>query len=227
MSHLPLVMPANRVGICVALGKKYPNRLATLYSPTSYTQPCGDPYVLDNDRFSVWSKGNKWDGGKYIEFLDRMTEITPYPPMWAAVPDVVANPHSTLIWWDKWVHQILERGFEPALVVQDGMTPSSIKSVTPYPKVLFVGGTTDWKWRSLSMWTSNHPHIHVGRVNTGRLLWMVHRSGARSSDGTGWWHDRQYRQLEVYLRRSSNGMQECNRGSGFGIFRNFKNERNQ
>lgn len=216
--NLPVVMPANRVAITTELNIKYPGRCANLYSQTSYTQPCGDPFALDNDRFSVWAKGRKWDGGQYEEFLDRINEVAPYPPIWAAVPDVVADPKGTLAWWDKWVGKVLQRGFRPALVVQDGMTPEIVSRVLPFPEVLFVGGSTDWKWRSLKSWTQFHSHVHVGRVNTGRLLWMVHRAEAASSDGTGWWHSRQYRQLESYLKMSNQGKSECNRGGGFRLF---------
>ena len=73
--------------------------------------------------------------------------------------------------------------------------------------VVFVGGTTAWKWKTLRTWTENFPRVHVGRVNTDRMLWMAHECGAESCDGTGWFRGDQvqFAGLLSYLEQSTNG----------------------
>ncbi len=89
-----------------------------------------------------------------------------------------------------------------AIAVQDGMTPSDVPKEA---SVIFVGGTTSWKWRNLKTWTENFPRVHVGRVNTYKLLWMAHDAGAESADGTGWFRGdaKQLAGLTKYLEESS------------------------
>ena len=73
--------------------------------------------------------------------------------------------------------------------------------------VIFVGGSTDWKWKNLYEWTKNFKRVHVGRVNSERLLWIAHEAGAESCDGTGWVRGGEERleELHRYLQQSTNG----------------------
>lgn len=70
-----------------------------------------------------------------------------------------------------------------AFALQDGMTPADIPDDAV---VLFVGGTTKWKWRSLPTWASTGRRVHVGRVNEVERLLICERFGVESVDGTGW-----------------------------------------
>jgi hypothetical protein len=88
------------------------------------------------------------------------------------------------------------------MAVQDGMTPADVPKECA---VVFVGGTTSWKWRSLPMWASSFSRVHVGRVNSIRLLLMAENAGAESCDGTGWFRDpRRTKELESYLSHDHN-----------------------
>jgi hypothetical protein len=123
--------------------------------------------------------------------------------MWVAVPDVVADAEATKARWPEWSQRIRGVINAPlAFVVQDGMT---VDDVPTDADVIFVGGSTEWKWRNLKMWTAAHPRVHVGRVNSERLLWMAHDAGAESCDGTGWMRGGEDRleELESYLRLST------------------------
>lgn len=181
--------------------------MGLLFGPSSYVHPRGLPYALDNDRFSVWSKGKDWAKNEYLSFLEMVKAKINYPPSWAIVPDVVADCGVTFEWWKEW-YKILAEGkwTKLALAVQDGMTIEMVKKLRPKPNVVFVGGSTEWKWRTVQSWCRNFPRVHVGRVNTRRMLWSCHRYGVESTDGTGWFHHKQYRQLVEYLRRSSQGI---------------------
>jgi hypothetical protein len=124
--------------------------------------------------------------------------------MWVVVPDWVADRDETLRLWDKHAPALINYGMSLAFVAQDGMT---VDDVPKEADVLFIGGSTEWKWRHLEMWTSHFKRVHVGRVNTYRLLWLAHEAGAESCDGTGWFRGdrKQLAGLVNYLNESYGG----------------------
>ena len=91
------------------------------------------------------------------------------------------------------------------MAVQDGMEPGDVPAEAG---VVFVGGSTEWKWRTVRDWCDAFDRVHVGRVNTNGKLWECHEAGAESCDGTGWFRgdQRQLRGLIAYLERSSQGL---------------------
>jgi len=206
---LPMVMPANLVKTALHLELLHPKRLAVICSPNGWADPKGLPYALDNGRFSVWSKGKPWKEDDLWHLIEQ-AKAAKNKPLWIACPDVVANAEATIREWYKWHKPLSDLDWSIAIVVQDGMTVSQVKSLRPRPDVVFVGGATRWKWENLRKWCSNFPRVHVGRVNTERMLWKVHDLGAESSDGTGWWHHRQYKGLCRYLERSDRGLHRYN-----------------
>lgn len=209
-SRLPLVMPSNRNGLAEELDVTFPGRLNCLYSPDGWRNPREIPYALDNGKFSVWSVGREWDASKFIDMVERAC-VLENKPKWIAVPDKVADGEATLRLWGKWVKRLDVYGCPLACVVQDGMTPNQVKTLERMPDVIFVGGTTRWKWNHLKSWTSNFPRVHCGRVNTYHLLWCAHRAGCESSDGTSWYRHTQKRQLIKYLDRSGRGLSQFDR----------------
>lgn len=208
---LPLVMPSNCTKMALRLEEKYPGRLGVLFSPDGKRDPKGLPYALDNGRYAVWSKGKAWDEVLFTQMLEYAAALS-YPPLWLVVPDVVADRRATLDSWQQWYPRLSIYQWPLALAVQDGMTVKEILKLRPSPDVIFVGGTMQWKWRYLQDWTRAFPRVHVGRVNERRMLWMVQRAGAESSDGTGWFYHRQQRGLVDYLEKSTAGQAEKARG---------------
>lgn len=181
----------------------YPNRLGWLMSPDGWRNPPSwMPYALDNGAFGAWKNGTVWDEGIFIELLQKARYAN--PPLWVVVPDVVMNKEETLWKWDEWLPKI--RGVLPrvklAFAVQDGMTQSDVPREA---SVVFIGGSTEWKWSTLRIWTGNFPHVHVARVNSERMLWMADEAGAVSCDGTGWMRGGEQRLSELarYLELSS------------------------
>lgn len=208
MTNLPLVMPSNLGPMARELEKEHPGRMGLLLSPGGWCHPKGLPYALDNARFPVWSKGLTWNKKDFTKHLNKAKQ-TGYDPLWVTVPDTVADKKQTFLDWKEWAAALQgEYGWQLAFVVQDGMTTEEVKRVEPTPDIIFVGGSTQFKWRSVARWCKDFPRVHVGRVNTERLLWVAHRSGAESSDGTGWFHHKQYKQLVRYLERSGKGLGE-------------------
>ena len=96
-------------------------------------------------------------------------------------------------------------GWPAAFAVQDGMTSGDVPAEAD---VVFVGGSTAWKRRTMHEWCDHFPRVHVGRVNTGRWLWECDEAGAESCDGTGWFRGdkAQTNSLLSYLRRTDQNM---------------------
>jgi hypothetical protein len=124
--------------------------------------------------------------------------------LWVAVPDVVGDRAGTLLKWAEWEPVLRPYGWPLAFVVQDGMTTNDVPAGAD---VIFVGGSTKWKRRTLGMWCDGFKRVHIGRVNSERFLWICTEYGAESVDGTGWWHknDRQLYGLMRWCEDHKNG----------------------
>jgi hypothetical protein len=195
-------MPANNTGAVVReLAARFPDRLGHLFSPGGERMPFA-PVALDN---GVFAEGENWTADGWLNLLDwiKAKRIT---PEWALVPDVVGDREATLERWRTFEQVAYRYGWPLAFAVQDGMTPDDV----PWSaEVVFIGGSTTWKWRTMASWCARFPRVHVGRVNSYRRLWQCHDAGAESCDGTGWMRGDQvqYRGLIAYLEESA-GMKQ-------------------
>lgn len=215
---LPLVMPANNIQTAEELNIRFPGRLGVLLTPDGWKGegPRTVPFVLDNGRYAVWSSGKEWSSKNFRTYLDRASEIG-YAPEWLVVPDVVGNALATLEEWEKWTPRLDSYGWRLALAVQDGMTVDMAAKLDRAPDVIFVGGTTEWKWRYAREWCSSFGRVHIGRVSTKRRLWMAQDCGAESSDSNVWRPiGRHIQELCDYLKKSNDGLDNYETG-GFGI----------
>jgi hypothetical protein len=198
-----IVMPSNNTGKMVRdLARKYPGRIASLMSPGGQRAPidgCG--LAFDNACFGAFKNGTEWDFRKWMKMMDWAVSGS-HNPMWALCPDSVGDITGTLNRWDEFYWITASYGWPVAFAVQDGMRK---EHVPKNASVVFIGGSTDWKWETLRYWCDHFSHVHVGRVNTYRRLWQSHDAGAKSIDGTGWprGDQRQKRGLEAYLMESS------------------------
>jgi len=195
-----LVMVANNTGVKVGyLAGKFKGKIGHLYSPGAQTGPYEFlAFGLDNGAFG---HDDDWDEDGWIELLD-WALLGGQRPLWCLVPDMVGNRAETLRRWESYSPIALKYGWPLAFAVQDGMTP---KDVPDNASVVFVGGSTKWKWQTMAMWCREFRRVHIGRVNTYRRLWDCHDAGAESVDGTGWMRGDQvqYRGLCAYLEEST------------------------
>lgn len=200
------VMPSNNAGMQVGyLAGKYPGRIGWLISPGSWkTPPSWMPYALDNGAYGAFLNQQPFNDDLFLKLLE--SARFHYRPLWVAVPDVVMDAKSTLAMWPRWVPIIknIMPNVKLAFVVQDGMTPKDVPSDA---NVIFVGGSTEWKFRTLRDWTSNFERVHVGRVNSERKLWQCLDAGVESCDGTGWMRGGEVRlkELERFLAATIKG----------------------
>lgn len=200
-----IVMPANNRGMVVGwLCGRFPGRIGHLYSPGGLSRLLDFvPFALDNGKFPVWAAGKEWDEGAYVGMLDRVAEMAGRP-RWILVPDVVADRDGTLREWDHWCHRLQAYGWPLAFAAQDDMEPDDVPAEAA---VVFLGGSTAWKRRTLHDWCDAFPRVHVGRINTNKWLWECDEAGAESCDGTGWMRgdQAQLAGLIDYLERSAAG----------------------
>lgn len=169
----------------VALARQNPARLGWIQGPTHWKNPRpGISYALDNDAFTCWKKGIRFNADAWRRMLDKASAF--HRPMWVLCPDVVADRGATLDAWNTYSSEASKLGAPVAFAVQDGMSVGDV----PYAAdVVFVGGTTEWKWSTAKMWCDNFSHVHIGRTNGIRRLWMAQRLGAKSADGSGYFCD--------------------------------------
>jgi hypothetical protein len=200
-----IVMPANNRGLVVGwLAGRFPDRIGHLYSPGGMARLHDFlPFALDNGRFSVWAAGKQWDEAAFIGMLDRV-KATCKVPRWVLVPDVVADRDATLREWDHWCARLQAYRWPLAFAAQDGMKPDDVPAEA---EVVFIGGSTDWKRRTLHDWCEAFERVHVGRINTDKWLWECHEAGAESCDGTGWMRgdERQLAGLIRFMEQTSKG----------------------
>lgn len=193
-----LVMLANNTGWDAGvLYGRYPDYVGHLYSPGAGRKPnFMPPYALDNGRFTAKETG--WDEARFR----RLVETHGAAARWVVVPDVVGDRDGTLREWDLWAPRLTHLPL--AMAVQDGMTAADVPSEV---QVVFVGGSTTWKRRTLYYWPVHFGRVHVGRINTEKWLWRCLDAGVESCDGTGWLRGdkRQFRGLERFLSRHSAG----------------------
>ena len=181
------------------LAGTFPGRVGWLLSPRGWRKPTEwHVFALDNGAFTGF------DEKEFFGMLSKLDKLVPYrDPLWVTVPDKLKDREETRRLWDVYSPILRSRLDCPlAFVVQDGMTPSDVPKSAD---LIFVGGSKDWKWDSLEMWTTHFPWVHVGRVNSPKKLWVCHQYGVASCDGTGWFRgDRtQLEGLWDYLEATS------------------------
>lgn len=199
-------MPSNNSSMHLGwLAGRYPDRIGWLLSPDGWRVPHRwMRYALDPGTFATYTTGRPWDERAFVTMLNAAAALG-RAPEWVIVPDVVADREATLAAWKRWAPMLRDHyGFTLAFAVQDGMTQADVPSDAD---VIFVGGSTEWKWGTMWDWCANNPRVHIGRVNGYQPLWDCDDAGAESTDGTGFFRgdQEQLAGLERYLSESTNG----------------------
>lgn len=185
------------------LCRKFPERTGWIVGPRWWSiPPDGVAVALDNDAYQSFSNGTEYDFQSWLIFLKKVKESGVHP-LWAIIPDVVGDSKKTIEQWNIFCREVSENyGWNTALAVQDGMTRNDVLRLKFRPDIIFVGGTTSYKWDTAHLWCRDFPRVHVGRVRSKRLPYCQ-RIGAESCDGSGWFREsvrgRPARQLEAWL----------------------------
>lgn len=206
-----IIMVSNQTGIEVGiLAVKHPGRIGHMFSPGGERGPWLEcPNALDNDAWPAHKNGRPRNVSKHLRMLN-WSLLSGIPPIFALVPDVVANRDETLREWDKWAPKMKAMGFRLGFAAQNGMT---FGDVPDDDCVVFLGGDDKWKDAAIGPWCARFPRrTHVGRVNGWPRLLASWRAGAMSVDGTGWFHkgrsstSSQTNELRKFLKETSNAL---------------------
>lgn len=163
---------------------RYPGSVGLLVGPSYLKKVPIDPWMpfaLDNDAFMAWKDGTEWDLEAWRGML-REIKMRGITPLWATVPDVVADRKATLKKWYAHFEEVKRLGWPAAFCVQDGMTPNDVPESAD---VIFVGGTDGWKFPNLPLW-SEFPRVHCARVASQEMIEACEREGCESVDSTAW-----------------------------------------
>jgi len=206
-----IVMPANSTGWFWHCLARETGRIGHLFSPGAQRGPWPwFPYALDNGAFSCWdSQRNIFDAQKWGEVYPQWQQLIYWAASavirakWAIVPDEPGHRAATLAKYEAYVQQVVDAEIIPAIAVQDGMTPQDVRNLKIAPRVICVGGTTDWKWETVEMWAKEFDRVHVLRCNSPEKLHYLEQLGVESCDGTGWnrGDSRQTSGLEEWARK--------------------------
>lgn len=146
--------------------------------------PPGWRYALDNGAWSAFTRQQPFDVGAFERALERFGTSAD----WTVLPDVVAGGLKSLRFSLEWLQRVLMVSPRALLAVQDGMEPKDVEHHLGARVGLFVGGSTEWKWKTLPIWSGLGRRVgcwvHVGRVNSVRRIHACGVVGATSFDGT-------------------------------------------
>lgn len=141
-------------------------------------------WALDNGAWSAHRAGRPFNGEQFLQALLRWG----HDADWVVLPDVVAGGLPSLVLSLQWRPQVAKVARLMLLPVQDGMEASDVAPHVGPGCGIFVGGSTEWKWRTLPTWGAlaarAGAYLHVGRVNSARGIRKCAEVGAHSCDGT-------------------------------------------
>ena len=155
-----------------------------LVSAAGPLRPEGFPYALDNGAWSAFTQGRPFDERAFVVALRKLGGGAD----WTVLPDVVAGGKPSLDLSLRWMRQVLDESPRALLAVQDGIEAADVEGFLGPRVGLFVGGSTEWKLRTLAAWGALGARlgcwVHVGRVNTVRRIHACGIAAATSFDGS-------------------------------------------
>jgi hypothetical protein len=141
-------------------------------------------YAIDNGAWTAHALGTPWDEGKFRQLVAALGAAADF----VVAPDIVAGGLASLRRSEAWLPELDGVGFRRLVPVQDGMQPTDVAPLLGPDVGVFVGGTTDWKLRTLPTWGAlareRAAYLHVGRVNSARRIRLCAQAGADSFDGS-------------------------------------------
>jgi hypothetical protein len=139
-------------------------------------------YALDNGAWTAYQQKQQWDEAAFVDAVERFGKNARF----IVAPDIVAGGFESLARSFEWTYRLPGRVLVP---VQDGISVEDLDQSPLWDRIgIFVGGTTDWKLRTLPYWGRFARrvgcYLHVGRVNSVRRIAYASACGADSFDGT-------------------------------------------
>jgi len=146
-------------------------------------------YFIDNGAFRCWKRGEKFREKPFFNLIELSLKAEKKADF-LVLPDLIGEGARSLEFSSSYAEKLKEAGIPFALALQDGMEEKEVEEfVKAYNvKVLFVGGTTEWKWRTAKKWKTLAEKLsitcHVGRVPSSRRVKQAKKIGVHSIDTT-------------------------------------------
>lgn len=175
---------ASRTGTKVNLDALRAAGWRLMLSATGVWRTEGFPYALDNGAWTAFQSGAPFDVARFTGLLERFGEGADF----VVVPDVVRGGHESLRLSLRWLDRLWWVKCPRLVAVQDGVTPADLDWLLGSDVGIFVGGTDDWKEKTMGIWAAaaraRGAICHVGRVNTQRRLRKCLAAEVDSFDGS-------------------------------------------
>jgi len=141
-------------------------------------------YAIDNGAWTAFQQRRPWDELAFVRLVERLGKGAEF----ITAPDIVAGGIQSLRLSESWLPRLDGVGRRRLIPVQDGVQSADVAPLLGPDVGVFVGGTTDWKIRTMEGWAClarmRNAYCHVGRVNTVRRIRMCALAGADSFDGS-------------------------------------------
>lgn len=159
------------------------------------------PFIVDNGEWIANKNGEQWNPDAWLEFLDELSTYA-YKPDFVVLPDGYNDAEKTIEKHRKWAHEVLDRGLDPAPVLQPGL-PIEMQAELARrlgADFVFVGGETRWK-RAYGQEIVEQAHkrdlkVHIGNPSGKEGLTWAYKIGADSADTTSVVRDEKWGWLE-------------------------------
>ena len=184
-----------------------------LISPYDPSLPKGfDRMCLDNGAWTAHTKGIDWDQPRFARALDKFGADADF----VVAPDIWCGGQDSLDLSKKWIKPLLGISKKVLIPIQDGMLAEDLEPMLNERVGLFLGGSTEYKWRTVSYWAEvakrHRAHYHVARVNSVKTMRTCHLYGVDSFDGSG------PSRFAIEAERLGNGLKQIKRQPAlFGV----------
>jgi len=156
-------------------------------------------YFIDNGAFGYWIKGKEFNPTPFLNLVEKSLRANKKADF-LVLPDLIGKGKESLEFSSKWAEELKGVGIPFALALQDGMEEVEVEEFVRVHdiKVLFVGGTTKWKWKTAPKWVKLAKKLgikcHIGRVPSVKRVYQARKVGAHSIDTTAvLWEERKFR----------------------------------
>lgn len=177
---------ASLTGTKSTLAAMKANGWGVLVTPDTWNNckvPQDMPLACDNGAWGAYNGKRPWDAHLFVQMMHDVGSRA----AWVVVPDVVANSAESILLTRSWLPWCLGICPVALVAVQDGMTERDVEPMLGPRVGVFVGGTTEWKLKTLWSWVQlakkHNTYSHVGRVNSARRIHACADAGADSVDG--------------------------------------------
>lgn len=181
------------------------------------------PYFIDNGAFT-----DAFDRDAWVALLDSVDEKMAHPPDFVVLPDAYNDAEATVESHRVHAHDVFDRGFRPAYVVQPGLAIRQQLALADGLGVdtVFVGGEIRWQ-RAHGAEIVDEAHrrdirAHIGNPGSADGLVWAHRVGFDSVDTSSILQNQYFHwleQLEETDAHSSRGpLKKARRQSGLDNF---------